>query len=70
VRNPIGGNLAAFADQVQPGGPLTDWLGERFISRSRARRLAYLEEFYSSKADVLQARRISYKRMALGNSGR
>lgn len=51
VRNPMGGNLAAWSDAHFPDSRLSSSLGARFISRDEVARLRYLYLFFGSKGD-------------------
>ncbi len=56
VRNPVGGNAAAWAAVNAPDAPLGQWLGERFVSPDEAERRRYFALFFGSKGDLASMR--------------
>jgi hypothetical protein len=51
VTNPVGANLAAWAEEHAPGATATKELGTRFISPDPVERRRYLSLFFRSKGD-------------------
>ena len=59
VRNPVGGNAAAWAAANLPESALARSLGERFVSRDPAERRRYFALFFGSKGDLATLRRFA-----------
>ncbi|HSM15072.1 MAG TPA: hypothetical protein VLA66_13475 [Thermoanaerobaculia bacterium] len=57
VRNPIGGNAAALAEQKLPGGRLASGLGARWVDPDPEVRRRYYRLFFASKGDLETMRR-------------
>lgn len=52
VRNPVGGNAAAWLAAQAPGEAVTRLLADRFVSRDPAAARAYFALFFGSKGDL------------------
>lgn len=59
VRNPVGGNAAAWAAANLPESAFARSLGERFVSRDPVERRRYFELFFGSKGDLATLRRFA-----------
>lgn len=59
VRNPVGGNAAAWTAEHLPESAVGRALGERFVSRDPTERRKYFALFFGSKGDLATMRRFS-----------
>ena len=57
VRNPIGGNAAAWAAVHCPGSALAEELARRFVAGDEGARRGYFALFFASKGDLATCRR-------------
>ncbi|MGE0638991.1 MAG: hypothetical protein AB7G12_05450 [Thermoanaerobaculia bacterium] len=59
VRNPVGGNAAAWLAVHRPGTRVARWTEERWVSADPERARRYYQLFYGSKGDLATMRRFA-----------